>query len=284
MATDKQRPPQIGDWTVCQDKDTTKTAIRPQAIDSINQLNVLDWAIADYKNGKEQPYLYVPNRVYPLDTVILKPTLEGLMPIPENLDGNCYFETERKESIILERKPANYSCVIGCKVRDGQCPPYTQKRESSGCPLRRSGGQVDLVAIGVWGYAAVIDFRIRASSAFEYLDIRITDWPRQTTWVNGIGFDEDDAMGWVPGQNIGVDFRYDSLGNNVFRIWALPGPCDDNTGRFGPAGTDVKIRVRFTLIGEYTYQNQYVWYGTFPETTRTVEVSYVGAGRRGNHR
>ena len=77
MAIDKQRAPQLGDWTVCQDKETTKTAIRTNSIDSANQLNVLDWSIADFNGGKETPYLYVPNRVYPMDTVILKPTLEG---------------------------------------------------------------------------------------------------------------------------------------------------------------------------------------------------------------
>ena len=63
-----QRSPQLGDWTVCQDTETVQTSIRTNSIDSINQLNVLDRAIADFKNGGEEPYIYVPNRVYALDT------------------------------------------------------------------------------------------------------------------------------------------------------------------------------------------------------------------------
>lgn len=283
MVRDYQRPPQLGDWTVCQDKETTKTAIRTNSIDSANQLNVLDWSIADFNGGKETPHLYVPNRVYPLDTVILKPTLEGLMPIPENLDGNCYFETESSQSAVLAAQSAKYTCSMTCPLR---WPPTSCKYYSYYTiyysPRCRyySGGVMLPLGIGIRGTERNIDFRIRASSAFEYLDIRITGWPRRSTSAGGVTVAEHDAMGWPAGQSPGEDFVYQSLGNNVFRIWAWPG--GGRNGRWGPAGTDVMIRVHFTLMGGVYTETIYA--GSFPGVQRDVTVSYVGAGRRGNHR
>ena len=132
--------------------------------------------------------------------------------------------------------------------------------------------------VGIWGKAANIDINIRASSAFEYLDIRITDWPRSYTSVGGVRIAEDDAMGWPKGQYPGEDFVYKALGNNVFRIWAWP----DGGRNWGPAGTNAKIRVHFTIMGGPNTET--LFSGSFPGVSRTVEVSYVGAGRRGNHR
>lgn len=278
-----QRPPQLGDWTVSQDTETVQTSIRTNSIDSINQLNVLDWAIADFKNGGEEPYIYVPNRVYALDTAILKPTLEGLMPIPENLDGNCYFETESRITVSNPYQTGYYVCSHVCPLRwpPTSCPYFnpTRKETSSRCRYFSAGKMVPLT-VGIRGKAANIDINIRASSAFEYLDIRITDWPRSHTRVGGITIDEDDAMGWPAGQSPGEDFVYKALGNNVFRIWAWPG--GGRNGNWGPAGTDAKIRVHFTIMGGPGTET--LFSGSFPGVSRTVEVSYVGAGRRGNHR
>ena len=274
MAIDKQRAPQLGDWTVCQDKETTKTAIRTNSIDSANQLNVLDWSIADFNGGKETPYLYVPNRVYPMDTVILKPTLEGLMPIPENLDGNCYFETASNQILTAPYKPSSSYCDIA------NCPNFGYGKicgfnityfEGKSCTKFPGVGVTKLAGVRARGLGAYIIFRIRAVSAFEYLDIRITNWPQSG---------ELDAMGWPPGESPGEDFVYQSLGNNVFRIWAWPG--GGRNGRWGPAGTDVMIRVHFTLMGGVYTETVYA--GSFPGVQRDVTVSYVGAGRRGNHR
>ena len=136
------------------------------------------------------------------------------------------------------------------------------------------------LGIGIRGTERNIDFRIRASSAFEYLDIRITNWPRRSTSAGGVTVAEHDVMGWPAGQSPGEDFVYQSLGNNVFRIWAWPG--GGRNGRWGPAGTDVKIRVHFTLMGGVYTETVYA--GSFPGVQRDVTVSYVGAGRRGNHR
>ena len=136
------------------------------------------------------------------------------------------------------------------------------------------------LGIGIRGTEGNIDFRVRASSAFEYLDIRITDWPRQSTSAGGATVAEHDAMYWSAGQSPGEDFIYQPLGNNVFRIWAWPG--GGRNGRWGPAGTNVKIRVHYTLMGGVDTET--IFAGSFPGAERTVEVSYVGAGRRGNHR
>ena len=87
-------------------------------------------------------------------------------------------------------------------------------------------------------------------------------------------------MGWPPGKSPGEVFSYRSMGDGVFRIYAWPG--GGNNGRWGPAGTNVTIRVVFTLMGGVGHTN--LWYGDFPGVSRSVSVSYVGAGRRGNHR
>lgn len=279
-----QRPPLLGDWTICQDKETTKNSIRVNSIDSANKLNILDWAIADFSDKSNNPYLYVPNRVYAMDTVILKPTLEGLMPIPENLDGNCYFETASSQTVLIAAQAAKYTCSMTCPKR---WPPtsckyysYTTTYSSPTCPYY-SGGVMLPLAIGIRGTSADIDIRIVSKSAFEYLDIRITDWPRQSTTANGITVAEHDAMGWPAGESPGENFEYQSMGNNIFRIWAWPG--GGRNGRWGPYGTNVRIRVHFTLLGgpdtETIFPN-----GSFSGAQRNVTVSYVGAGRRGNHR
>ena len=279
-----QRMARIGDWTICQDKTTTKASIRTNSIDAFNTLNVLDWAIADFKSGNKVPCIYVPNRVYAMDTVILKQTLEGLMPIPENLDGNCHFETVSEQTLILTRTSGEYTCSNSCPKRwpPTSCEYYsaTTKYSSPTCP-HYSGGVMIALGVGIRGAKGIIDFRIYAKSAFEYLDIRISDWPRLYTELDGMAIRERDEIGWVPGESPGETFSYQKLDDNVVRIWAFPG--GGTSGGFGPAGTNAKIRVVFTLLGEYL-DTDLVWSGTFPETTRNVSVSYVGAGRRGNHR
>lgn len=275
----EQRPPQLGDWTVCQDKDTTKTAVRTPAIDSINQLNVLDWAIADYNNGKEQPYLYVPNRVYALDTVILKPTLEGLMPIPENLDGNCEFETQSAITISPSAQSQKYSCSVYC-THWWTCPYASlgTALDSQKCPAGKQDGLVLPLGVEVTGSEGVIIFKVRADSAFEYLDIKITDFPRHYTNVDGESIQEYNRIGWP--ELFGEDFTYTALGNNIFRIWAWPG--GGRSGKWGPAGSSAKIKIVFSLLGGFNRKT--IFYPEFSGAQRQVTVSYVGAGRRGNHR
>ena len=287
MVRDYQRPPQLGDWTVCQDKVTTKTAIRTNSIDSINQLNALDWAIADFKNGKETPYIYVPNRVYPMDTVILKPTLEGLMPIPENLDGMCRFPDGASRIQIIEAKSGVFTCdAVRCiRMQMGKrCDKYSYTEDHGGPSCKYySDGTVESLGVSVYGIRTHIDFEIHADSAVEYLDIRITDWPRQYTNVGGGSFREYDVMGWPAGTvPPGETFRYDSLGNNIFRIWFTPGRDGIN---WGHAGMTKTIRVEFTLLGDQINTvDPYIFHPSFPGAQRNVTVSYVGAGRRGNHR
>lgn len=280
---DRQGMPILGQWTVCQDKDTTKASIRTNNIDTANLLIPFDWAIADFKNNEATPTIYVPNRVYALDTAILKPTIEGLMPIPENIDGLCKFETASQQTTAVSHWAAQYHCAPTCHYiyPPDSCGQYNPTRVSSSpqCQYRGSG-IMEALPHGVRGVQGYVDINIKSESAFEYLDIRISDWPRDYTIVSGVMIAEHDAMGWPPGESPGEIFNYRSLGNNVFRIYAWPG--GGNNGKWGPAGTDVTIRVVFTLMGGYGVTT--IWYGDFPETTRSVEVSYVGAGRRGNHR
>lgn len=277
-----QRVATFGDWTVCQDKESTPDIIRSNSVDAVNQFIPFDWCIADYQGNKDIPYIYVPNRVYPMDTVVLKDTLEGFMPIPENLDGNCKFETVSKQTLIPSATASSYSCSAKCP-HVWECEYFSTSvaRPSAQCVSYSgfSDGVMLPLAVGVRGVRSHIDFTIKAQSAFEYLDVRITDWPRQYSYISGFTAVEFDTMGWVPGQNVGVDFTYSLMGNNIVRIWGFPG----NNGRWGPCGTNATIRVVFTLLGQYL-DNDLQWAGEFPETTRTVEVSYVGAGRRGNHR
>ncbi len=284
MSTILQRPAFFGDWTVCQDKETTKTTIRTNSVDAINQFNIFDWCIADCNGNKDVPCIYVPNRVYTLDTVVLKDTLEGLMPIPENMDGNCKFETVSKQTLIPSVTSGSFTCSAGCKKRGPptSCSHYSSTAEykTPTCPWYPDG-ELKGMGVGIRGAAAAIDFTIKAKSAFEYLDIRITDWPRQYTYIDGVQIGELDALGWAYGQGVGERVSYRLMGNNIVRIWGWPGGGDN--GRWGPANTNVTVRVVFTLLGEYISKDL-VWSGTFPRTERTVEVSYVGAGRRGNHR
>lgn len=282
----RQRPPQLGDWTVCQDKESThsKTSINPPEIDSVNKLEVLDWAIADYRNGKEQPYLYVPNRVYPLDTVILKPTLEGLMPIPENKGGLCSFPSGSSSSQIIAAQSGKYTCdAVACPRMPG-CDrySYTYDHGSNKCDWY-SNGVVASLGVSVHGIRAHIDVVIKTETAVEYLDIRITDWKREKTYVQGHGFVEYDAIGWPTGTvPPGQEFHYDNLGNNVYRIWLAPGVEGIN---WGHAGMRKTIRIEYTLLGDQiNTDDPWIFYPDFPGAQRTVTVSYVGAGRRGNHR
>lgn len=268
-----QRKPLLGDWTVCQDKDTVKSSIRTNSIDQINQFDLYDWAIADFRNGKETPYIYVPNRVYPMDTVILKPTLEGLMPIPENMDGNCTFETASNVLLSAPYQSTKYHCDVSkCAYMPPISNCYAPDRVFDGpnCTIHNNASVVPLgvVAYGITGH---IIFRVQAQSAFEFLDVRITNWPQAG---------ERDAMGWPPGESPGENFSYTALGNNVFRIWAFPG--GGRNGGWGPAGTDAKIKVVFTVGGGDGVPN--LFGADFPGWNRQVTVSYVGAGRRGNHR
>lgn len=281
MSSILQRPAFFGDWTVCQDKETTGTGIRTNSVDAVNRFTIFDWCIADCNGNKEIPCIYVPNRVYALDTVILKDTLEGPMPIPENMDGNCKFETVSTQKLIPSVSASSYSCSASCPHR-WTCEHFSldQKYTTAQCPWESDGVFLPL-GVGVRGAIGFVDFTINAKSAFEYLDIRVTDWPRQYTNIQGVAFRELDTIGWVAGTGVGEDFLYQLMGNNIVRIWGWPG--GGRNGRWGPANTNVTVRVVFSLLGEYLTQDL-VWAGTFPQTERTVSVSYVGAGRRGNHR
>jgi hypothetical protein len=268
--TYNQRPPQLGDFTVCQDKETVQDSIIVNNLDSINRLNELDWAISDFKNGGETPYIYVPNRVYAMDTCLMKDTLEGLMPIPENLDGNCRFETASNAILTQPTQTSNYRCGNPCPVTNVKhC--YSGNKIFYGGPCPEPGNTSVPMGVLVYGLETFIIFRVQAKSAFEFLDIRIT---------NFLQHGELDAIGWPPGESPGENFTYTSLGNNVYRIWAFPG--GGRNGKFGPAGTDVKIKVFFTVGGGLGNPN--LFGSDFPGWNKEVTVSYVGAGRRGNHR
>lgn len=281
-----QRKARLGDWTVCQDKDTTKTSIRTNHIDPINQINLYDWAIADFRNGKETPYIYVPNRVYPMDTVILKPTLEGLMPIPENIDGNCEFDDVSFKTLILAKQPKSWGCSATCPKRwpPTSCGHYSQTTEydSPTCP-HVEGGVFVAFGYGVRGAKGFIDFEISASSAFEYLELRFTDWKRDYTDIGGVRFFEHDELLWKLNYEQEEWVKcpyYIRISDGVYRVMAFPGG-NINWGPYNTFG--VRFRVEFTLMGDYL-EEDYVWGGEFPETTREVRVSYGCAGRRGNHR
>lgn len=280
-APNSQRPAQLGDWVVCQDKEdaNVKTALRVNTIDPINGFNAMDWCIADYKNGGDEPYIYAPNRVYALDTVVLKPTLEGLMPIPENEDGNGWFETASKIALVTSVSSDKYTCSAYCSYR-WTCGRYSYSTTYSTptCPAGLGGTMLPL-SVEVSGQEGVIDIEISAKSAFEYIDLRITDWPRIKTVVDGVEVYEQDQFGWKPGQSVGAYFDYRRLGNNVYRIYAYPGQPN---GKWGPPGTRITVRIIFTLMGPPGTKTYFA--GQFGGVSREVEVSYVGAGRRGNHR